>query len=118
MAKCGVESWGAIAEEVCTRNAAQCRQKWVNLLSWQESGGARQWDDCDNVQLLHLLSSLDAECEDDVDWGRLSKDWEAARSGSYLRTKWSALRRAVPRYQLNAYQGSTVNVFVAKPQYE
>lgn len=103
----GDSSWATIAQEVGTRSALQCRRKWVDNLEWTQAGGERQWDECDDVQLLHILSSLGAECEDEVDWSALCRGWEAARSASYLRTKWASLRRAVPRYKISTYTGKS-----------
>lgn len=103
----GTESWQLIAQSVPSRNSHQCRKRWVGLQAWQESGGVKQWDECDTVQLLHSLAAADVETEDEVDWSSLSNGWEAARSHSYLRNKWSALRRAVPRYQHNVFSGKS-----------
>ncbi len=101
----GTESWQNIAECVRTRNGFQCRQKWVHLQAWRESGGEKTWSECDDVQLLHSLAGACVETEDSVEWGSLCEGWEAARSASYLRTKWTALRRSVPRYQHNTLSG-------------
>ncbi|XP_064386270.1 cyclin-D-binding Myb-like transcription factor 1 [Halichondria panicea] len=99
----GTESWQNIAECVRTRNGFQCRQKWVHLQAWRESGGEKTWSECDDVQLLHSLAGACVETEDAVKWACLCEGWEAARSASYLRTKWTALRRGVPRYQHNTF---------------
>ena len=98
-------TWNDIADLVGTRNAKQCFTKWVFMLSWKEKGGVKSWDVRDDVKLLHCLSSLSVDDEDEVDWAGLCQDWEAARSSCYLRTKWGVLRRTVPRYKLQSFQG-------------
>ena len=50
--------------------------------------------------------------ESEVDCVELAEGWEAARTSSYLRNKWSILRRTVPRYQLNSYTGTSANASV------
>ena len=108
----GTESWQNIAECVRTRNGFQCRQKWVHLQAWRESGGEKTWSECDDVQLLHSLAGACVETEDAVKWACLCEGWEAARSASYLRTKWTALRRGVPRYQHNTFSGTATIITV------
>ncbi len=102
----GTDSWQTIAQCVPTRNSFQCRKRWFHIQAWQESGGVKQWDECDDVQLLHSLAAADINTEDEMDWTALNEGWEAARSGSYIRNKWSALRRSVPRYQHNIFSGN------------
>lgn len=102
-------TWDNIAQLVGSRNAVQCRRKWILILSWQERGGIQKWEIKDDVKLLHCLSSCSVDCEDEVDWAGLCQGWPAARSSSYLRIKWSALRRTVPRYSVQLFQGECLH---------
>ncbi len=101
--------WEAVARLVVTRNSVQCRQKWLFHLDWQQRGGVAMWSSQDDKTLLEALltrAGRGAEDEDDVDWAELAQDWESARwSPYYLRTKWTSMRRQVPRYNFNTFQG-------------
>lgn len=98
-------TWDNIADLVGTRNGPQCRSKWHFYLSWKERGGTKAWDIQDDLKLLQALSDQDNNDEDEVNWEGLTGNWASARSPFYLRSKWACLRRFVPQYSINSYQG-------------
>lgn len=97
-------TWMKVAILVRSRNAVQCRRKWLFQKAWEEEGGRKQWDHQDDVCLLAHLSEKQAEDEDEIDWTELCNGWESARSACYLRNKWACLRRIVPRYSFKSFQ--------------
>ena len=103
----GGVSWDTVSKAVGTRNALQCRQKWLLELGWRSQGGeGGRWGTEDDARLLRALSGVDdAECEEDVDWAGLGEGWPAGRSQYYLRMKWTLLRRNVPGYRIKTFQG-------------
>ena len=45
-----------------------CSQKWVLQLSWSQAGSPPvKWSAQDNLKLVHTLSCLDVEDEEEVD---------------------------------------------------
>ena len=103
-------TWSQVAELVGSRNAPQCRRKWLFELSWRNRGGLRQWDWTDDLKLLQLLSSQPATDEEEVEWAELSSGWDSARSPYHLRNKWACLRRSAPSYNKKTFQGKQVTV--------
>ena len=106
----GEGMWKRVASLVATRNCLQCRQKWLFHQEWKDKGGSDMWTTRDDVLLLETLlmkvESEGVEDEDGVDWAELAQGWESARwSPYYLRTKWTSLRRQVPRASLLGFQG-------------
>ena len=97
-------TWQIVAERVGTRNADQCRRKWVFHLSWKENGGGMQWTLQDDLALLQRLAAKEVEDEEEVEWGEMCEGWDSARSPYYLRMRWSMLRRDVPNYRLKTFQ--------------
>lgn len=109
MAVCSSVAWEPVARRVVTRNAMQCRRKW--LFSWLGSGRAkwkRTWGCKEDLRLIDQLAEKSDEDEDEVDWVSMFSCWENARSPQYLRQKWSCLRRQVPGYALKSYSGGLV----------
>ena len=100
-------SWSQVAEIVGTRNAPQCRSKWLFDLAWKERGGVKQWNFQDNLKLLRLLSSQEVADEDEVEWAELCSGWDSVRSPYHLRNKWACLRRCVPSYENKTFQGES-----------
>ena len=109
----GSGTWEQVADLVMTRNQGQCRSKWLFHLEWKERGGTKKWTQMDDLHLLEGLLFLvgyggeDGEVEDEdcVDWAKLCEGWDSSRSGYFLRKKWACLRRTVPRYLFNSFQG-------------
>ena len=61
---CGVGNWSRIASVVQTRNAVQCRERWMNVLDSNIQRGAftRQED----AKLLEICQQYEGECEGGV----------------------------------------------------
>ena len=99
--------WEDVATKVGSRNAVQCHHKWVVALSWKQTRRAEaKWTGADDLKLIHVLSSLQEEVEDEeaVDWQALCRDWPAARNVTCLRLRWAAIRRDVPHYHVQTMQ--------------
>lgn len=100
-------TWEQVAKLVGSRNAHQCRQKWMHYMAPRILEG--KWTCKDDLHLLEELEKRDeAEDEDDIDWLELSSAWNNARTPYYLRKKWSSLRRGVPNYSIRPFQGKDV----------
>ncbi|XP_065916250.1 cyclin-D-binding Myb-like transcription factor 1 isoform X2 [Dysidea avara] len=105
--ECGEDdiNWKIVARKVKTRNSHQCRQKWVFFMCWKQLESPVSWCKLDNIRLVQELSQSSATDEEEVDWKKMAEsDWPPARSGSYLRCKWTALRRQVANYELRSFR--------------
>lgn len=99
-------TWERVARFVETRNAIQCRLKWLYTeLKDRGQKGKKRWGDQEDLDLLSKLCLENAEDEEEVDWTKLSSGWESVRSPNLLRNKWSCLRRHVPGYALKSFEG-------------
>ncbi|XP_065579717.1 cyclin-D-binding Myb-like transcription factor 1 isoform X2 [Artemia franciscana] len=83
--------WQSVAREVQTRSEFQCRAKWCMQLNWRNFGG-RQWTHLDDKNLVRKIAELNPANEIEIDWVMLAKDWDAARSAQWLRTKWRMIK--------------------------
>ena len=96
--------WELVAKHVKTRNALQCRGKWLLHRAGMKEE-RRKWSVKDDLYLLDQLLLQGGDDEDEVDWIDLYTHWNNARSPHYIRTKWACLRRSVPGYSVKSFQG-------------
>ena len=93
--------WEDVAAKVETRNAIQCHHKWVLQLSWRNTEeSTAKWGSQDDLKLIRMLSCLNVEDEEEVDWHDLCNGWPAAHNAACLRLHWAAIRRRVPHYHI------------------
>ncbi|KAK6920565.1 hypothetical protein RJ641_014243 [Dillenia turbinata] len=62
--------WGSISEKLGTQCQPMCCAKWYNQLS-SSMVAEGEWEDVDDYRLIEALYSLDATCQEDVDWDSL-----------------------------------------------
>ncbi|XP_051976294.1 cyclin-D-binding Myb-like transcription factor 1 isoform X1 [Xyrauchen texanus] len=91
-------SWASVAELVGTRSEKQCRSKWLNYLNWKQSGGT-EWSKEDDINLVHRITELDVEDENDINWDTLAGGWSSVRSPQWLRSKWWTIKRQVVNHK-------------------
>ena len=93
-------SWVEVADFVITRSADQCRRKWIEDVCWKTASGEKyvKWDNDDDVKLIERLYLLDETDENDINWVLMTKNLPNAPSVTWLRSKWSTLKKAVPSY--------------------
>ena len=93
-------SWVEVAGFVSTRSADQCRRKWIHDVCWKTTSGEKhvKWDTDDDVKLIESLYLLNETDENDINWVLMTKNLPNAPSVTWLRSKWSALKKAVPSY--------------------
>lgn len=105
-------SWQLIAQQVKTRNAVQCLRKWHHQMSWKNPGEKlTKWSRDDDVRLMQELKQSTATDEDEVDWKKMTEsDWPAARSGSYLRSRWALIRRQSCNYEIRSFKANVNHV--------
>ncbi|XP_028305756.1 cyclin-D-binding Myb-like transcription factor 1 isoform X2 [Gouania willdenowi] len=94
----GGVSWATVAEQVRTRSEKQCRSKWLNYLNWKHSGGT-EWTREDDLGLVHRISELDVNDENDIKWEELGGGWSSVRSPQWLRSKWWSIKRQVANHK-------------------
>ncbi|XP_065916256.1 cyclin-D-binding Myb-like transcription factor 1 [Dysidea avara] len=107
--ECGEDdiNWKIVARKVKTRNYQQCHRKWVFFMCWKQLESPVSWCKQDTIRLVQELSQSTATDEEEVDWKKMAEsDWPSARSASYLRSKWAALRRQVPNYELHSFRAN------------
>lgn len=91
-------SWAVVADKVRTRSEKQCRSKWLNYLNWKHSGGT-EWTKEDDQNLIHRISELEVEEENDIKWDDLAGGWSSVRSPQWLRSKWWNIKRQVTNHK-------------------
>ncbi len=103
-------NWKRVAKYVKTRNAPQCRRKWLFHQEGREAvSRKKQWTQQDELQLIDkLLLQEEVEEEDDVDWVGICSNWDHARSHCYLKKKWFSLKRCVPGYPFKSFPGNVI----------
>ena len=60
MELCGVGNWSRIASIVQTRNAVQCRERWVNVLDSNIQRGTFTREE--DAKLLQMCQQYEGEC--------------------------------------------------------
>ena len=99
-------NWSAVASTVKTRNAEQCRKKWIHHICWKETTSApcRIWSWKDDLKLIKLVYESSATNESEIDWCELHKHIEIARSPEWLNNKFKIILR---RYCNSSYLENT-----------
>ncbi|XP_065916247.1 cyclin-D-binding Myb-like transcription factor 1 isoform X2 [Dysidea avara] len=98
-------NWEIVARKVKTRNAKHCYKKWLHCMCWKELDARVNWSKQDDIRLVRELSQSSATDEEEVNWKKMAEsDWPSARSASYLRCRWAALRRQVANYELHSFR--------------
>ena len=100
-------TWDKVAELVETRNAIQCRTKWLYTDIADRIGERTKlrWGDLQDLDLLDQLCQQSATDEEEVDWMDISQHWDNLKTSYQLRGKWVCLKRRVPGYALKSFQG-------------
>uniref|UniRef100_A0A673ALQ7 Cyclin-D-binding Myb-like transcription factor 1 n=1 Tax=Sphaeramia orbicularis TaxID=375764 RepID=A0A673ALQ7_9TELE len=94
----GGVSWASVADQVRTRSEKQCRSKWLNYLNWKHCGGT-EWTKEDDLNLIHTISELQVEDENEINWEDLAGGWSSVRSPQWLRSKWWSIKRQVANHK-------------------
>ncbi|KAK6920566.1 hypothetical protein RJ641_014244 [Dillenia turbinata] len=90
--------WGAISEKLGTRCQPMCCAKWYNQLS-SSMVAEGEWEDVDDYHLIEALYSLDATCQEDVDWDSLLEH----RSGDVSRKRWNQMARHIGEHRSKSF---------------
>ena len=88
---CSKMDWNKISKAVKSRNAKQCRFKWLYGLYPKvvNSEKTSNWTIDDTLLILENLISSGANSEDEVDWDSLCSQLKFTRSPQWLRRFWS-----------------------------
>jgi len=99
------EFWEAVAQKVETRDATQCREKWVrtmerlNILGLDpldvprpyRTDARKQWTPTDTKTLIKRLKALEVSSDSDIDWTNVSvPEWVWAPA--VLAQKWNLIK--------------------------
>ena len=95
--------------------------------------GEVKWNLEDDLKLIEILGKDESiEDEEEFNWEKLADGWprwygniinkqygidilifhSSARNRYQLRSKWSAVKRSVPRYQFKTFQGNCDNMII------
>lgn len=86
-------AWGAISDNLGSRNHAVCCEKWYKQLT-SPMVAEGTWADTDDYRLLNALVDLDACSIEDVDWDKLIEN----RSGDLCQKRWNQMVKYIGSY--------------------
>ncbi|CAB4043882.1 cyclin-D-binding Myb-like transcription factor 1 [Paramuricea clavata] len=100
-------NWIEVADFVMTRTSYQCRAKWLKDVCWKTANGEKniKWNSEDDVKLIERLYVANETDENDINWVQMTKDLPKTPSVTWLRSKWTTLKKAVPNYTECDFEG-------------
>ncbi|XP_046845017.1 cyclin-D-binding Myb-like transcription factor 1 [Xenia sp. Carnegie-2017] len=96
----GEIDWNEVSTYVMSRDAIQCRRKWIGEACFQTLDDKEniKWNNEDDVRLIERLYSSGEIDENFIDWTEMTKQLPKAPCTSWLRSHWSVLKKIVPNF--------------------